>query len=93
MKDYLASCVDDDEELESVVELRRTFFAESFHALCNKYCPKQQYVGFRVYVMRKSLARLHWNENRASSSAEGSKNGPVVFNFQKNIMNRYIYGK
>lgn len=39
----------------------QTSNAESYHSVCNKYCPKGFKWSFSSYSMRKSLATLHWN--------------------------------
>ena len=40
---------------------------ESFHSVCNKYCPKGVRYTFFSYCFRKQLAKLHWNAIQAET--------------------------
>lgn len=49
-------------DLHLYVNGTHTSLCESFHSLCNKYCPKAQVRSFDMYCMLKDLAIIHWNE-------------------------------
>jgi len=43
---------------------KRTNHTESFHNVCNLYCPKGSNISTKIYVMKKQFAALHWGENK-----------------------------
>lgn len=45
---------------------KRTNFTESFHNVCNLYCPKGANISTKTYVMKKQFAALHWSWNKLS---------------------------
>lgn len=48
-------------DLQYYVNGTHTSFCESFHALCNKLCPKALIKSFMMYCMRKECAVIQWN--------------------------------
>ena len=82
LRDWLAERVDDDSKIEMLLGGDFTSFAESFHALCNKYAPKSEYVCFEEWVRRKKLARLHWN----SKISDPVKKTVSVLPFQRKMI-------
>lgn len=60
-KEFLASLLGKD--LHLYVHGTHTSLCESFHSLCNKYCPKGCVQSFAMYCMLKDLAIIQWNEN------------------------------
>lgn len=83
---FLEGCVSDDKRLERILLYKFTSFNESFHALCNKYCPKSEYVGYAAYCRRKTLARLHWNQVRR----DGRSKSNLVLGFEWKIIDKLI---
>lgn len=73
-------------KLLSLLAYKFTSFSESFHAVCNKYCPKHDYVQFEEYTRRKTKARFHWNEIRAESYATN----PLVLKWQSAFISRLM---
>jgi hypothetical protein len=47
---------------------KRTNHTESFHNICNIYCPKGSNISTKMYIMKKQFAALHWNWNKAMQS-------------------------
>lgn len=47
---------------------QRTFGNESFHSLCNRYYEKGSVVSFEVFVMKRQMAMLDWNEQMLKKS-------------------------
>ena len=58
-KKWLVSLVGDDAEY--FINGLQTSATESFHNICNYYCPKGERWNFSIYCCRKNLAALHWN--------------------------------
>lgn len=85
---HLTSFLPEEDGFAATVEMRRTYFAESFHALCNKYCPKHQVTRFEMYSHYKALAFLHWNEVRERRLSET----PPVLDFQRKLIVAIVYG-
>ena len=87
LQQWLQGRVADDAQLERLRFGTFTSFNESFHAICNKYCPKHDYVEHAEYCRRKSLARLHWNEIRENGVPLSKV---PVFRFQREIIRDMI---
>jgi len=73
-------------KLTGLLAYKFTSFSESFHSVCNKYCPKHDYVQYDEYCRRKTKARLHWNEVRSERYATS----PLVFRWQTVFINRLM---
>jgi hypothetical protein len=68
-----------------------TSLTESLHALNNKYAIKGKIRSFVVYVLRKNIALLHWNELKraqramASVEDEDEDNNAIKLSFRRKI--------
>jgi hypothetical protein len=62
-------------DLNLYIHGTHTSLCESFHSLCNKYCPKGCIRSFAMYCMLKDLAIIQWNETHfiALSGKKGNK--------------------
>jgi hypothetical protein len=49
---------------------KRTNHTESFHNVCNLYCPKGSNISMKIYVMKKQMAGLHWTYNKYSQQLD-----------------------
>jgi hypothetical protein len=70
------------QDVEYFVDAQRTYLTETFHNLTTKYCPKKTSYSFKMYIMRKTLAALHFNENHSNITN--------TFKFREKIMKRVL---
>ena len=71
LKEYLESELGD---CKYFLHGKRTNHTESFHNICNIYCPKGSNISTKIYVMKKQFAALHWNSNKSMQSGEEESN-------------------
>jgi hypothetical protein len=50
------------QNVEYFVDVQRTYLIETFHNLTTKYPPKKTSYSFKMYIMRKTLVALYFNE-------------------------------
>lgn len=75
----------EEHDLEKLVSYKATSLVESFHSLCNKYCPKHMHRGHTRYILKKGVARLHWNE-LMDTEGQLTSDRRDVMKFQKTLM-------
>jgi len=61
-RSFLAALLGKD--LHLYVNGTHTSLCESFHSLCNKFCPKASVRSFAMYCMLKDLCIIQWNERQ-----------------------------
>jgi hypothetical protein len=67
LKDFLDSQLGD---CKYFLNGKRTNHTESFHNICNMYCPKGSNISMKMYIMKKQFAALHWNNNKLYNNEE-----------------------
>jgi hypothetical protein len=56
------------QDVEYFVDSQRTYLIETFHNLTTKYCPQKTSYSFKMFIIRKTLFYLHFNENHSNSA-------------------------
>jgi hypothetical protein len=73
-------------DCEFFVWNKRTFGNESFHSLCNRYYEKGSVISFPLFLMKRQMAMLDWNE-QMRKKALGQEDLEIQ-EWQEALMNR-----
>lgn len=66
---------------------KRTNHTESFHNVCNLYCPKGSNISTKTYIMKKQFAALHWTENK---QAQQQIEGELRLSWKVELLEKYL---
>lgn len=84
LKEFLEPLASD---CEFFIWNRRTFGNESFHSLCNRYYEKGSVVSFEIFVMKRQMAMLDWNEQMRKKSQDMESED--IQDWQLLLLNRF----